>query len=117
MFDYFAEERNVLLSHSERYDGTGYPLGLKGDEISLGARIFNIVDSLAAMSSERPYRRKLSPPEIIEEFKKEAGKQFDPYLVVQILTVIKRHNLFNLDADYLDRSRQDILNSLADQQS
>jgi diguanylate cyclase (GGDEF)-like protein len=117
MFDYFAEERNVLLSHSERYDGTGYPLGLKGDEISLGARIFTIVDSLAAMSSERPYRRKLSPPEIIEEFKKEAGKQFDPYLVVQILTVIKRHNLFNLDADYLDRSRQDILNSLADQQS
>ncbi|MCP4340791.1 MAG: diguanylate cyclase [Desulfobulbaceae bacterium] len=111
MFDYFAEERNILLGHSERYDGTGYPLGLKGDEISLGARIFNIVDSLAAMSSERPYRRKLSPPEIIEELKKEAGKQFDPYLVLQILAVIKKNDLFNLDAEFLDRSQQDLLNT------
>jgi diguanylate cyclase (GGDEF)-like protein len=112
MFDYFSEERNVLLSHNERYDGTGYPLGLKGDEISLGARIFNIVDSLAAMSSERPYRRTLSATEIIEELKNEAGKQFDPYLVLQLLAVIKKNQLFNLDPDYLDRIQQDVLNSL-----
>lgn len=109
MFDYFSEERNILLGHSERYDGTGYPLGLKGDEISLGARIFTIVDSLAAMSSERPYRKKLSPPEIIEELKKEAGKQFDPYLVLQILAVIKKKNLLNLDTDFLDQAQLDLL--------
>ncbi|MGB3209847.1 MAG: diguanylate cyclase [Desulforhopalus sp.] len=111
MFDYFAEERNVLLGHNERYDGKGYPLGLKGNEISLGARIFNIVDSLAAMSSDRPYRRKLTPPEIIEELKKEAGKQFDPYLVIQILAVIKKNNIFDMDPDYFDRTRQDLLNT------
>jgi diguanylate cyclase (GGDEF)-like protein len=111
MFDYFAEERNVLLGHNERYDGTGYPLGLKGDEISLGSRIFNIVDSLAAMNSERPYRRRLSPPEIIAELKKEAGKQFDPYLVFQILAVIKKNNLLNLEPDILDFTRQELLNT------
>jgi len=109
MFDYFSEERSILLGHTERYDGTGYPLGLKGDEISLGARIFTIVDSLAAMSSERPYREKLSPPEIIEEFKKEAGKQFDPYLVLQILAVIKKKGLLNLDTDFLDQAQLDLL--------
>jgi diguanylate cyclase (GGDEF)-like protein len=111
IFDYFSEERNVLLGHNERYDGTGYPLGLKGDEISLGSRIFNIVDSLAAMNSERPYRRKLSAAEIIEELKKEAGKQFDPFLVLQVLEVIKKNNLFDIDPDILDRSRQDLVNS------
>jgi diguanylate cyclase (GGDEF)-like protein len=111
MFDYFAEERNVLLGHNERYDGTGYPLGLKGDEISIGSRIFNIVNSLAAMNSERPYRRKLSPAEIIEELKKEAGKQFDPYLVLQVLEVIKKNKLFDVDPNFLDRSRQDLVNT------
>lgn len=110
MFDYFAEERNVLLGHSEHYDGSGYPLGLKGDAISLGARIFNIVDALAAMNAERPYRRKLSPKEIIEELKKEAGKQFDPYLVLQILTVIKKNKLLQLEPDYLDQTQQDLIN-------
>ncbi len=110
MFDYFTEERNVLLGHNERYDGTGYPLGLKGDEISLGSRIFTIVDSLAAMNSERPYRRKLTPTEIIDELKNEAGKQFDPYLVVQILSVIKKNNLLHLDADFLDQTQQDLVN-------
>jgi diguanylate cyclase (GGDEF)-like protein len=110
MFDYFTEERNVLLGHNERYDGTGYPLGLKGDEISLGSRIFNIVDSLAAMNSERPYRRKLTPTEIIDELKKEAGKQFDPYLVLQILAVIKKNNLLPLDTDFLDQTQQDLVN-------
>jgi diguanylate cyclase (GGDEF)-like protein len=110
MFDYFTEERNVLLGHNERYDGTGYPLGLKGDEISLGSRIFTIVDSLAAMNSERPYRRKLTPTEIIEELKKEAGKQFDPYLVLQILAVIKKNNLLHVDADFLDQTQQNLVN-------
>lgn len=117
IFDYFAEERNVLLGHNERYDGTGYPLGLKGDEITLGARIFNIVDSLAAMSSERPYRKKLTPPEIIAELTKEAGKQFDPFLVLQILAVIKKNNLFNLDADFLDRAQGDLINSFPELKS
>ena len=110
MFDYFSEERSVLLSLSERYDGTGYPLGLKGDEIPLGARIFNIVDSLAAMDSDRPYRRKLTPEEIILELKKETGKQFDPFLVLQVMTLIKKHQLLDIDPEILERTRQDLIN-------
>jgi diguanylate cyclase (GGDEF)-like protein len=110
MFDYFSEERSVLLSLSERYDGTGHPLGLKGNEIPLGARIFNIVDSLAAMNSERPYRRRLTPEEIIEELKKEAGKQFDPFLVLQILILIKNNHLLNVDPAMLDRTQQELIN-------
>jgi HD-GYP domain-containing protein (c-di-GMP phosphodiesterase class II) len=63
------------------------------------------------MNSERPYRRRLSPPEIITELKKEAGKQFDPYLVLQILAVIKKNNLLTLDPDILDFTRQELLNT------
>lgn len=111
MFDYFAEERSILLSFNERFDGTGYPDGLKGDEIPLGARIFAIVDALAAMNSERPYRRKLLPDEIIKELKQGAGRQFDPFLVLQVLTIIENNRLFRLDSDYLDQTRQDLLNS------
>ncbi len=117
IFDYFAEERNVMLDHGERYDGTGYPSGLKGEEISLGARIFNIVDSLAAMSSERPYRRKLSPAEIITELTKEAGKQFDPYLVLQILAAIKKNNFFTFDDDSLERAQKNLLNTFPELKS
>lgn len=109
MFDYFSEERNVLLNHNERYDGTGYPSGLKGDEIPLGARIFNIVDSLAAMSSERPYRKQLSPTEIIEELVQEAGKQFDPYLVLQLFNVIETNKLFDIDSAFLKLKRDHLL--------
>ena len=49
----------ILLTHHERYDGTGYPRGLKGDEIPLAARIFSIADTLDAMTSDRPYRNAL----------------------------------------------------------
>ena len=108
MFDYFSNERNVLLCHSERYDGTGQPQGLKGDEIPLGARIFRIVDAVAAMNSERPYRRKLSAEEIVEELKREAGKQFDPFLVAQIFTVIEKNRLLEVDPSILHRARQEL---------
>lgn len=116
MFDYFANERNVMLCHSERYDGTGYPHGLKGEEIPLGARIFSIVDAVAAMNAERPYRHRLTPEEIIEELKKEAGKQFDPFLVAQLLNVIEKNHLLDLDPHVLHKARQDVFSSLPDEQ-
>lgn len=97
LFDYFAQERSVLLSYGERYDGTGYPDGLKGHQIPLGSRVFNIVDSFAAMNSDRPYRKKLPPETIIEELINGAGKQFDPLLVKKLLIIILENNLLEID--------------------
>jgi len=111
IFDYFANERTVLLSHGEHYDGNGSPHGLKGNEIPFAARLFNIVDSLVAMDSERPFRKRLNPDAIIKELINEAGKQFDPHLVLQLLEMIKEHNLLDLDSDHLERTYQDMLNN------
>jgi diguanylate cyclase (GGDEF)-like protein len=111
MFDYLADERSLLLSFNERYDGTGYPDGLKGDEIPLGARLFHIVDAVAAMNADRPFRKKLSPREIVKELKQGAGRQFDPFLMLQLLTVIEQNRLLDIDPEFLIQTRQDIMNS------
>lgn len=109
VFDYFANERSILLYHGEHFDGNGYPEGLKGDEIPLGARIFNIVDALAAMASDRPFRTRLEPRAIIEELTNEAGKQFDPFLVLKVFDIIQENKLFDLDDDFIDTMRADLL--------
>jgi HD-GYP domain-containing protein (c-di-GMP phosphodiesterase class II) len=114
LFDYFSNERDVLLHHGERYDGSGYPEGLKGTEIPLGARIFGIVDALAAMGADRPHRKRLEPAEIIEELTNEAGKQFDPYLVIKILETIKVHQLLEIEADIIDAAIDKTRNSYPD---
>ena len=111
MFDYFANEREILLCQGERYDGTGHPRGLQGDEIPLGARIFNIVDAVAAMNAERPYRRKLSAEQIVIELKKGAGKQFDPFLVAHVFTVIEKNQILNPDQAVLEQARQELFNT------
>ncbi|HDI83856.1 MAG TPA: HD domain-containing protein [candidate division WOR-3 bacterium] len=71
----------IVLHHHERYDGKGYPYRLKGEEIPLCARILTVADSIEAMMSERPYRPSMSLEQIIEELKREKGKQFDPKVV------------------------------------
>jgi diguanylate cyclase (GGDEF)-like protein len=78
-----------ILYHHEHYDGTGYPLGLKGEAIPLDARILGVVDAFAAMTSARPYRDALSFEEALRELKKGAGKQFDPSLVETFISVAK----------------------------
>ncbi|HZI90813.1 MAG TPA: diguanylate cyclase [Thermoleophilaceae bacterium] len=70
----------VRCSH-ERYDGTGYPDGLAGEEIPLGARIISVCDAYHAMTSTRPYERALSRDEALEELRRCAGQQFDPAVV------------------------------------
>jgi diguanylate cyclase (GGDEF)-like protein len=111
LFDYFSNEREILLCQGERFDGTGHPRGLKGDEIPLGARIFTIIDAVAAMNAERPYRRKLTAEEIVIELNKGAGKQFDPFLVAQVLTVVEKNHLLNLDQHVLEQARKDLFNN------
>jgi diguanylate cyclase (GGDEF)-like protein/putative nucleotidyltransferase with HDIG domain len=74
--------------HHERYDGTGYPAGLKGDNIPLDARILAVADSYDAMTSPRPYRSALSAEEAIEEVRRGAGTQFDSRVVHAFLSTI-----------------------------
>ena len=72
---------DVVGGHHERYDGGGYPQGLRGEEIPLTARIFAVVDALDAMTHDRPYRRARPLSEALEVLAAEAGKQFDPRVV------------------------------------
>ncbi|KUO70213.1 MAG: diguanylate cyclase [Clostridia bacterium BRH_c25] len=76
-----AELAEFVLAHHERWDGKGYPKGLKGKEIPLQARIIMVADAYDAMTSERAYRKPLAEDEVIEELKKNAGTQFDPEIV------------------------------------
>jgi HD-GYP domain-containing protein (c-di-GMP phosphodiesterase class II) len=75
----------VILYHHERFDGTGYPEGLKGDKIPLTARIVAIADTVDAMMRDRPYRKALSYSQLIDELKKGSGTQFDPEIVTLII--------------------------------
>ena len=72
---------NVVLHHHERWDGAGYPDGLRGDAIPLGARIIFVADAYDAMTSDRVYRAKRSPEEAIAELERCSGTQFDPEIV------------------------------------
>jgi putative nucleotidyltransferase with HDIG domain len=78
---FLAEAAEIVYAHQERYDGLGYPRGLKGEEIPLGARMFSIADTLDAMTSDRVYR----PAQSFEAARKEielwSGRQFDPKIV------------------------------------
>lgn len=80
--------RETALYHHERFDGTGYPEGLKGEKIPLYARIVGVADSYDAMSSNRVYRRHLNKDEIIEEIQKGSGTQFDPDIVKYMVDMI-----------------------------
>lgn len=84
---FLAEAAQIVLTHQERYDGRGYPTGLSGPDIPLGARIFSVADTLDAMTSDRPYRKALSLREAIEEIRKEASHQFDPKVVRVFLRI------------------------------
>jgi putative nucleotidyltransferase with HDIG domain len=78
---FLADACDIIYSHQERFDGTGYPRGLKNKEIPLGARIFSIADTLDAIMSDRPYRPRQSFKAARAEIEKWSGRQFDPDVV------------------------------------
>lgn len=78
-----------ILHHHERYDGSGYPDGLAGEDIPLGARIIAIADSFDAMISQRPYKKSLTINEALNELRANKGKQFDPGLTEIFIQIIE----------------------------
>jgi len=84
---FLVEACDIVYSHQERYDGSGYPRGLKGEEIPLGARIFSVADTLDAMTVDRPYRQAQSYQAAREEIIRWSGKQFDPEVVQSFLEI------------------------------
>ena len=85
--DFLSSAAQIVLTHQERYDGKGYPQGLAGEEIPLGARIFAVADTFDAILSDRPYRLARSYAEACAEIGGEAGKQFDPQVVAVFLAI------------------------------
>jgi response regulator RpfG family c-di-GMP phosphodiesterase len=87
--DFLSPAAEIVLCHQERWDGRGYPNGLNGTGIPIGARIFAVVDTLDAMTSDRPYRKALSFDIALEEIRSGAGTQFDPNVVEAFLAIPK----------------------------
>lgn len=91
--DFLKNSYKAIYHHHEKYNGKGYPDGIKSEKIPMLARIIAVADAYDAMSSDRPYRKKLSHNKILRELEEQSGKQFDP-------EVVKAFNLF------LDRERE-----------
>jgi HD-GYP domain-containing protein (c-di-GMP phosphodiesterase class II) len=79
----------IIRAHQEKFDGSGYPFGLKGEEIPLTARVIAVVDAFCAMIEERVYRSARGKEEAIEELKKCSGSHFDPKVVEAFLQMMK----------------------------
>ncbi|MEJ5202746.1 MAG: HD domain-containing phosphohydrolase, partial [Anaerolineales bacterium] len=88
--EYLHPALDIPYCHHEKWDGTGYPRGLKGEEIPLTARIFAIADVYEALTSDRPYRRRWSKEEAVEYIREQAGKHFDPKVVEAFLQLISQ---------------------------
>src|SRR6476646_5110151 len=84
---FLAEAAEIVYSHQERFDGTGYPRGLKGEGIPVGARLFSVADTLDAITSDRPYRPAQTVQAAREEIERWSGRQFDPDVVKVFLAM------------------------------
>ncbi|MBO1223817.1 MAG: diguanylate cyclase [Candidatus Scalindua sediminis] len=113
LFDFFGNERSVLLYHHENFDGSGYSEGLKANEIPLGARLFAIVDAIATMSSKKPFGKSLPAEKVIEELAHNTGRQFDPMLVSLFFDIIEEKGLLNVPGEVLKKARKSVREAMA----
>lgn len=88
--DYLRPAIDIPYCHQEKWDGTGYPRGLKGEQIPLPARIFAVVDVWDALSSDRPYRKAWPKEKVMELIREESGKHFDPKVVEVFLGTLEK---------------------------
>jgi putative two-component system response regulator len=82
--------REIAVSHHERWDGMGYPQGLKGDRISLAARIVAVADTFDVLTHDRPFQKRRPPEEALAEIKRQSGRQFDPSVVDTLVKMLHR---------------------------
>jgi HD-GYP domain-containing protein (c-di-GMP phosphodiesterase class II) len=94
----YRKGRDYIRHHHERWDGRGYPDGLAGTQIPLGARVITVADAYDAMTSDRPYRAALSPEIALAELRRGAGRQFDPDMVEAFMTCYRDAGLPRLVA-------------------
>jgi putative nucleotidyltransferase with HDIG domain len=105
---FLKEAAEIVHSHHERYDGKGYPSGLKGEDIPFGARMFMVADVYDALTSERPYHSPMSYEEAAEEIRRMSGSHFDPF-VVGIFLSLAPEQLKEIAGRYQDAVHGDIL--------
>jgi len=91
--EYLKPALAIPYSHHEKWDGTGYPQGLKGEQIPLPARLFAVVDVWDALSHDRPYRKAWSQERVAKYIREQAGKHFDPNVVGLFLQLLEREEL------------------------
>ncbi len=103
----------IILHHRERYDGKGYPRGLKAEQIPVGARVVAVADSFMAMISPRSYRKRFSVEEAIQEVQANSGTQFDPKVVESFLKVIRRKEMYEVVVDAASRPPKPVSASAA----
>jgi HD-GYP domain-containing protein (c-di-GMP phosphodiesterase class II) len=89
--EFLEQVKEIILHHHERYDGGGYPGGLSGESIPIGARVLAVIDAYSSMVSDRPYRTAMDVDEAIEELRRCSGTQFDPEVVKRFIDVVNRN--------------------------
>ncbi|MBS3819988.1 response regulator [bacterium] len=94
-FDSLKDISEIILAHQECFDGSGYPRGLKGEEIPLFARIIGAADAYHAMTIDRPYRKAMEKAEALSELLKYKGKQFDPKIVDALIKGLKKKKMIS----------------------
>ena len=87
--EYLEDLAQDVLYHHEKWDGTGYPKGLKGEDIPYLSRFIALIDAYEVMSSGRPYKKAMTKEDIISEFKEQSGKQFAPHITEKFIAFLE----------------------------